>query len=91
MKYIQKAIAILGITTTLGGIASVACAVPKTSGVLARNETGTQYHRLKALKTPKTAEDWFNRGLERSESGDYQSAIDDFTKVLQLDPNFIEA
>ena len=35
-------------------------------------------------QTPKTAEDYNNRGLERQGKGDIEGAIDDYTKAIAL-------
>ena len=37
-------------------------------------------------QTPKTAEEFNNRGLDRQNRGDYDAAIDDFTKGISLKP-----
>ena len=39
----------------------------------------------------QTAQDWFNRGSAKSNSGNFREAISDFDKVIQLDPNFEDA
>ena len=37
-------------------------------------------------QSPKTAEDYNNRGLERQNRGDLDGAIADYTKTIELDP-----
>jgi hypothetical protein len=37
-------------------------------------------------QTPRTAEDYNNRGMERQGKGDLDGAIDDDTKALELKP-----
>jgi tetratricopeptide (TPR) repeat protein len=39
----------------------------------------------------KTAEDYHARGLEYLDNGNYDSAIADFTKAINLDPDYAEA
>ena len=38
---------------------------------------------------PNTAELYYNRGFAYDELGQYQEAINDFDKAIQLDPNYI--
>ena len=42
-------------------------------------------------QTPKTAEDFYKRGEERSGSNDVDGAIADYTKAIELDPKFAAA
>lgn len=42
-------------------------------------------------QTPTSADDYFNRALERQKKGDIPGAIDDFTKTIELSPNDKEA
>ncbi len=39
----------------------------------------------------KTAEDYFNSGLIKSKKQDYKGAILDYTKAIELNPNYAEA
>ncbi|MHC0068213.1 caspase, EACC1-associated type [Nostoc sp. UIC 10890] len=41
--------------------------------------------------TTMTAKELYDRGLDKSNKGDYKGAIDDFTQSLQLDPNYVLA
>ena len=34
------------------------------------------------------AEDWFDRGLNHYNQGDYKSAIADYTKAIEIDPDY---
>jgi len=38
-----------------------------------------------------TAVDWYNRGVEKLNSGDNQGAIEDYTQAIRLDPNYAHA
>jgi tetratricopeptide (TPR) repeat protein len=42
-------------------------------------------------RTALTAEDYYARGLEYLENGDYDSAIAEFTQAINLNPDFAEA
>jgi len=44
----------------------------------------------KYCNNTKTAEEYFERGLEK-ENGDYEGAIADFNKAIELDPNYAKA
>ena len=39
----------------------------------------------------QTAEDYKNKGLSKYKSGDYNGAIEEFTKSIELDPDYSEA
>lgn len=41
--------------------------------------------------TVTNVQDLFNRGVEKTERGDLQGAIEDFDGVVRLNPSFIEA
>jgi tetratricopeptide (TPR) repeat protein len=41
--------------------------------------------------SPKTAEEYQSRGLEHFDNDDYDGAIAEFTKAINLDPDFAEA
>lgn len=86
MNNIYQAIAILWITTALGGLASTASGTIKPSLSIGELSLSKQSDTI-----PKTAEDFFNRGLDKYDREDYLGAIEDYNRVLQLDPKFIEA
>ncbi len=44
-----------------------------------------------ANDNPKTAEEYFDRGLKRQDNNDLDGAIADYTESVRLDPNFIGA
>ena len=44
-----------------------------------------------ATTVEKTKEDYFNRGVEYSELGKHQQAIEVFTQAIRLDPKFATA
>lgn len=44
-----------------------------------------------APSAPKTADDFFYRGVKKGEQEDWQGAIADFSDALRLNPNLIEA
>ena len=74
MKYFYRAIAILGIFTTLGGIS-----------------TAIRAESAPILIVQNPAEDLFNSGLAKSEAGDIQGAIADYTEAIRLNPNYAKA
>jgi tetratricopeptide (TPR) repeat protein len=43
------------------------------------------------LIVQNSAEDLFNSGLAKSEAGDFQGAIADYTAAIRLNPNYAEA
>ncbi|WP_019509104.1 DnaJ domain-containing protein [Pleurocapsa sp. PCC 7319] len=40
---------------------------------------------------PQTAQEFYNRGTLRTQTKDYQRAIEDYTQAIRLDPKFIDA
>ena len=40
---------------------------------------------------PETAQDYYQRGINQSQKKDYQKAIEDYTKAIELKPTFIDA
>ena len=44
-----------------------------------------------STKTIKTSQDFYNRGLNKSQRKDFQRAAEDYTKAIELDANFIDA
>ena len=50
----------------------------------------TQYSP-KSQSTSKTAQDFYNRGLEKSQQKDFQGAIEHYTRAIELDQTFIDA
>src|SRR6267378_173670 len=42
-------------------------------------------------QTPTTAADYVNRGIEEHQKGDYDGAIADFTKAIEIDPRAADA
>ena len=44
-----------------------------------------------SVNRPKTAQDFYNRGLNKSQRKNFQKAIEDYTKAIELDANFIDA
>jgi tetratricopeptide (TPR) repeat protein len=47
--------------------------------------------RVANLNNPSTADDYYARGVANYAQGNYRAAIDDFTKVINLDPNNAKA
>jgi len=39
----------------------------------------------------KNAEEYFERAIEKGKLGEYEAAISDYTKAIELDPNFTMA
>ena len=40
------------------------------------------------MKTPKTAEEFLDRGIKYGQKGNYDRAIADYNEAIRLDPNF---
>lgn len=72
-------IATLGILTIFGNISPAASA--QSSTILIAQRTIVQ----------NPAEDLFNNGLAKSEAGDFQGAIADYTAAIRLNPNYAQA
>ena len=45
---------------------------------------------IPVLAHAQTAEEYFNKGLEKGKKGDYRGAIQDFNKAIQLNPNLAD-
>ncbi|WP_239420375.1 tetratricopeptide repeat protein [Synechococcus sp. KORDI-100] len=39
----------------------------------------------------QSAQDWFDSGIEKAMSGDYQGAIADYTKAIEINPQYADA
>ena len=72
-------IATLGIFTIFGNISPAVSA--KSSAILIVQKTIVQ----------NPAEELFNSGLAKSEAGDFQGAIADYTEAIRLNPNYAKA
>ena len=72
-------IATLGIFTIFGNISPAISA--KSSAILIAQKTIVQ----------NPAEDLFNSALKKSEAGDIQGAIADYTEAIRLNPNYAKA
>ena len=44
-----------------------------------------------AAQTPRTAEDFYQRGRQHLNNGDYSQVIADFNQAIQLNPNYAMA
>ena len=77
MSYTHRTIAILGIATALGFSAQLPALCAGSPPALVVQEI--------------SAEDLFNKGMNKIETADYKGAIEDFTQVLALQPNMPDA
>ena len=46
---------------------------------------------IPVLACSQTSEDFFEKGIAKSNLGDYKGAIQDYNKAIELDPNLAEA
>ncbi|MGF1589074.1 MAG: DnaJ domain-containing protein [Pleurocapsa sp.] len=53
--------------------------------------SSNQYNSSRATATPKTAQDFYNRGVLRAQTKEYQQAIDDYSQAIKLNPKFVDA
>jgi tetratricopeptide (TPR) repeat protein len=53
--------------------------------------TSTTSSTVSPTPTTMTAKELYDRGLDKSNQGDYKRAIEDFNQALQLEPNYILA
>ncbi|MCU0547490.1 MAG: tetratricopeptide repeat protein [Oscillatoriaceae cyanobacterium Prado104] len=86
MKFFYRAIAILGFVIIAGKI-SAAIAVDSVPRL---NKANKLLQRLGPL-IEFGAENLFNSALTKSESGDIQGAIADYTEAIRLNPNYAQA
>lgn len=57
-----------------------------------KSSTSSKNHQANsATALPKTASDYYNRGLLRTQTKDYSQAISDFSQAIKLNPKFIDA
>lgn len=61
--------------------------VPKA----AKKTTIKTYHKAKKVTLPRTAEDFFNRGAHHSQLKEYNKAIIDYSRAIELDPKYVAA
>ena len=50
-----------------------------------------KYKSRSANATPKTASDYYDRGLLRTQTKEYKRAIEDYTQAIKLNPRFTDA
>lgn len=80
----------------LGAIVLVGFFVLSTiiGGILAYSEWPTQIPATKIIEeviTPTKSSAYYNKGLDYVASKDFEKAIDEFKKAIELDPNYAEA
>lgn len=51
----------------------------------------THKYPKRQTRTPKTAQDFYNRGIDHTQQKEYRKAIDDYTKAIELDSKFVDA
>ncbi len=51
----------------------------------------TQSQRQPTLVEPETAQDFYRRGIKRSQLRNYRQAVEDYSKAIELDVKFIDA
>ena len=44
-----------------------------------------------SVKKSKSAQDFYNRGINKSQRKDFQGAIENYTKAIEIDTNFVDA
>ncbi len=50
-----------------------------------------QHQSYSGTRSPKTPLDYYNRGLQRTQTKEYRQAIDDYTQAIKLNPRFVDA
>ncbi|MBW4511822.1 MAG: hypothetical protein KME64_35770 [Scytonematopsis contorta HA4267-MV1] len=78
MKYIKQALTILGITTLLGGL---------TVKVYAQS---AQPNIEKSPTERTSLQQFYNQGVQKLAQGNFNGAVEDFDKILQLNPKYYE-
>jgi len=56
-----------------------------------KDKTGDTLREKTTLKDPKDAEAYFNRGLAYDDKGQYDQAISDYSKAIEINPGLAEA
>lgn len=82
MNNIRKTIAIVGITTVIGGIPTAVYAQLPPSQLLSAADNN---------KATMSAVDLYNRGVDKLDAGDYEGAIADFNEAIRLAPQDAES
>ena len=80
-KFVFKIVVILALLVVVGVLG---CPSPVTV-------TPTTTHGTQAITSVSSAEESYNRGSELLDKGEYDEAIDEFTKAIEIDPNYAEA
>jgi curved DNA-binding protein CbpA len=50
-----------------------------------------QKQQSSSTNNPKTAQDYYDRGLLRTQAKDYRQAINDYSQAIKLNPRFVDA
>ena len=56
-----------------------------------RNFSRTKSQPQSKISNPKTAKDFYLRGIKRAQSRNYRQAAEDYSKALELDSKFVDA
>ncbi len=83
MRNNKKYLFLLIVLIILASNLTIACGEAK--------ETSAPTPISSPTSTPMTAEQHFEKAVTLSENGQYQSAIQDLTRAIELDPNYAEA
>jgi len=57
----------------------------------ATNPQKTKKNKTTSYSTPRTAQDFYHRGGLRTQQKEYRQAIEDYTKAIKLDAQFVDA
>ena len=82
MKQMKTLGILFGMTLTVGGLSVFVRPALAIASTQQQSAVSTERMNLESL---------FERGTEKINRGDYQSAIADLDRVIELDPNYIEA
>ena len=72
------------LTLTIATLTTINTIIPQV-------KTGANQPQDKQTTTQKKASNWFYQGIIKANQKDYQGAIDDFTKAIEINPQFASA
>ena len=83
---------ILGVAGIVLGLSQIKTGQPVQSPQSAPlNSPAATSSQTPSIQSVKTAQDWYKQAFKKENGKDYQGAIEDYTKAIELKPDFAEA